>query len=287
MQSAQRGKMGAFTLVELMVVIAIIAILAAMLLPALESARRRAVRTACANRLRQIGTSINMYADDADGLLPTPVRTAWEADREIRMAPDTQCINASASGVNLTQPTMGLSHLVLYGYLEDPELLYCPSEADGDVFNYRPDEWDAELGPGDTDACQDFVGYYYNPNAYYGDKDTYGKYIYLRRMDEGVALAITPGWGGSHTNIGQRHPHRVGEKSPWNSSGWGAGTWPRTRYYNNVLRADGAVENFIFTGDSEGYWAGIQDSSVPDDHWVAAAEYLNYHGYMSPRLDAP
>jgi prepilin-type processing-associated H-X9-DG protein len=59
-------------LIELLVVVAIIAILAAILLPTLQNAKEAARRTQCMNNLRQLGISFLSYSDDNNGWLPTP-----------------------------------------------------------------------------------------------------------------------------------------------------------------------------------------------------------------------
>jgi prepilin-type N-terminal cleavage/methylation domain-containing protein len=65
-----RQKRG-FTLVELLVVIAIIAVLAALLLPALTSAKERAQAIRCTSNFRQIGLALPLYADDNGERVPS------------------------------------------------------------------------------------------------------------------------------------------------------------------------------------------------------------------------
>ncbi len=60
-----------FTLIELLVVVAIIAVLAAMLLPALKSARDRAKTIVCASQHKQFATAFTQYVNDNRDYLPT------------------------------------------------------------------------------------------------------------------------------------------------------------------------------------------------------------------------
>jgi prepilin-type N-terminal cleavage/methylation domain-containing protein/prepilin-type processing-associated H-X9-DG protein len=96
-------KRHAFVLMELLLVIAIIGILAAILLPTLARAREQARRTSCAANLMQLGMALHMYAQEHERALP------W-----------------SGGGQDAT----GL--LALYAdYVPEPGTFVCPSESEG------------------------------------------------------------------------------------------------------------------------------------------------------------
>lgn len=142
------GKKRAFTLIELLVVIGIIAILAALLLPALAAAKRRAQEANCISNLHQWGLAQQIYAGDADDAIPADGTTTPNNSNYGQYSPHTSATTGPASPqdpyawFNVLPPLEG-SHPLSYYYLltvpvtqkwplpgnEDPnsKMWYCPS----------------------------------------------------------------------------------------------------------------------------------------------------------------
>lgn len=73
----RRGAYG-FTLTEMLVVVAIIMILAAMIFPVYETVTKRAETAHCSSNIRNLAMAVGVYAEDCDGML-TPARTSYGA----------------------------------------------------------------------------------------------------------------------------------------------------------------------------------------------------------------
>lgn len=108
----------AFTLVELLCTIAIIAILAALLLPVLEKGMGRARRASCANNLRNIGTAFSAWAHEHGDLYPMQVSTNQRGTREIALAA-TENFDSSFTYRHFQ---------ALSNELEVPRILRCPAD---------------------------------------------------------------------------------------------------------------------------------------------------------------
>jgi prepilin-type N-terminal cleavage/methylation domain-containing protein len=112
-----------FTLVELLVVIATIAILAVLLLPALAQTNRRSLRIQCINNLKQIGLSFRVWGDDHGDKYPMAVSTANGGALENVSSLATCTTALPPAGYSLTQV-----FCVMSNDLNTPKILYCPTD---------------------------------------------------------------------------------------------------------------------------------------------------------------
>lgn len=114
--SMKRG----FTLIEIVLVIAIVGVLAAILLPVFSSVRKESRKSACLSNMRQFGLALALYTEDSDDLYPAggdmylTHTDQWEGYFDGRYWPVVQTL----------QPI----NIVMAPYVQSRELWHCPSD---------------------------------------------------------------------------------------------------------------------------------------------------------------
>lgn len=133
-----------FSLLELLVVLAVVLVLTGILIPAMASVREQANRMICSSYMRQIGLATMMYTDDHDSLPPSEYIVDGRQDVQELMAAH------SGEGDYADEGWQGFGHL-FNDYIENAEVFYCPShegEHSYDQYASRYEQYDnVPFGP--------------------------------------------------------------------------------------------------------------------------------------------
>ncbi len=140
----------AFTLIDVLVSIAVIGVLIAILLPSISRVRESAQRVVCGSNLRQIGLAVHMYAESSHDFLPDSVfldDRFGRGDGEGSSASmDIVRTQADPSAGRVTGDWDGLGLLFKYDYLAASKVFYCPSHKGNHGFERYEESWTEREG---------------------------------------------------------------------------------------------------------------------------------------------
>jgi prepilin-type N-terminal cleavage/methylation domain-containing protein len=146
-QRERQTRRGAFTLVELLVVIGIIAVLISVLLPALSKARESANRTQCLSNLRSIGQMLNMYAIRYKDQIPLGFSGGYTSGAGVKQNCYDLSRTATAGGGDPDFPKVrfvGLGILFKANLIKEGEgiVFFCPTFQDiNHQYNVPSNPW--------------------------------------------------------------------------------------------------------------------------------------------------
>lgn len=201
----------AFTLIEMLVVIGIIAVLSAIAFPVFNSVRRRSYSTTCVSNLKQLGLAVNLYTQDYDGLFP---RGGDPTDLH------TDLWHDAADGTYEQQvDQMPPLTFVLRPYIKSSRLWRCPADTGFDIGDISGQPLDAR-----PSSFEKFgMSYYYRTELTLKNKKDLMGWDYGNPPVE---------HGASDINVlADGHGSWHGQDEPWS-----------LRRYN-VLMGDGRVAN--------------------------------------------
>ena len=162
----------AFSLLELMVAIGIIAMLAAIMLPGLSKARRNALSVRCMDNQRRIIVAVSTFAADNDGRYPESVATIGRTKEHWNWQEPTMLAACHPRSSNLHR---SLSEY-LRSYISDAAILLCPSAPEKYKFLKQAweagDEWDNPDTLPPQDPIMGTYCFYWNYIGFLSDGQT-------------------------------------------------------------------------------------------------------------------
>jgi prepilin-type N-terminal cleavage/methylation domain-containing protein len=226
----------AFSLVELLVVIGIIAVLVAILLPSLNKAREAANRAACLSNLRQVHATFLMYALENKDQVPMGYRS------------DSKQFNSMIySGTAGTFVLFG--RMYEQGRFKDPRVLFCPSETDPrSLMGTDLNPWPPGSDPGKNTSC----GYGARPDVNLPDFPSptdppFPKFNGFRNRAIFADLVSVP------ARLDTRH--KIGVNVLY---GHGGAMWvPRTAFNADLAPITGVVPNNTWNVRQTNIWAAF------------------------------
>ena len=160
------GRLRAFTLIELLVVVSIIALLMAILMPALRKAKEQGQSAACQGNLKGFTLAVHMYAQDHDDGFPEP-RSCYFYTSD-NLPGDVSAWRRWCNGdVNLRYHAEYGS--TFFGYLANVRSLICPTFRRLAKSGYNQSDFDDDIATGVTNY-DPWMNY--TQNAYLGPKDS-------------------------------------------------------------------------------------------------------------------
>ena len=128
------NRLRGLSMIDLMVSIAVIAVLVSLISPALAHIRTAANQVVCASNLRQVGLCLSMYQDDHGSMLPQERRPA-DLQEDDPIDPQIAHTGEHAGAWS------GLGWLVEEHYINTPKVFYCPSHEGTETEELYADAW--------------------------------------------------------------------------------------------------------------------------------------------------